>query len=130
MTEPEDKNEGVHRLPERRLSGAGRWHSLGRPGGRLQSGIVDGIVEEIIEAIKLKAEDIENDVNDDQIEYGVFHLKSLCDLLEDTLKSAKIRDELRQIDEEFRDKIRGVIGDWDEVLPRLRKMRRKQQSSA
>jgi hypothetical protein len=63
---------------------------------------------DIIEAIESRAKELEADYHDDTVGSGTSAIRQLCDLFEETIKSAGLREKLRRIDRGLRKKMREI----------------------
>jgi hypothetical protein len=90
--------------------------SLGNQAGELARWHVDGtVVEQIIHAIVWSANELDDCYRDNETERGTGRVRALCNLLDETTKSAKTREELYRVDEELREKIRKIVPDAYEL---------------
>jgi hypothetical protein len=87
-----------------------KWTTIGTD--PRDGGVVTGVIEEIIAAIRSQARQLSDDYSEGMVGHGTGRIVRLCQLLEATVESAELRDKLHQIDNDFRERLRAVIPDW------------------
>jgi hypothetical protein len=74
--------------------------------------VVDDVIKEIIAAIEYQTRCLFDCYRDNVIKHPTEAIVRLCQLLNQTVESAELREKLHEIDNELREKLREILPDW------------------